>query len=106
MFKIDEGKREVQSLREHFLKLMNDIKEKNQLLEFSFYEVQTQETIVQQSREAFLVMELLRSELLMLREESSAMCSAHEERINSLLVDQARSVEESFQMELDLWIEA
>lgn len=105
VFRIDEGKREVQSLREHVLKLMNNIEEKNRLLEFANHELQARETVVQQSREALLVTESLRNEVLMLREESSAICSAHEERNSSLLVDQARSAEESFQMKLDLSIE-
>ena len=104
LFKIDEGKREIQALREHILRLTNDVEEKNRLLNFARSEIQSRENIVQQSREVLVTTDSLRGELSTLREEYSTMQFDHEERIRNFTAIESQSAEDRIQVELDLWI--
>ena len=104
LFKIDEGKREIQALREHILRLTNDVEEKNRLLNFARSEIQSRESIVQQSREVLVTTDSLRGELSTLREEYSAMQFDHEERIRNFTTIESQCAEDRFQVELDLRI--
>ena len=76
------------------------------IIDFNFArsEIQSRESIVQQSREVLITTDSLRGELSTLREEYYAMQFDHEERIHNFTAIESQSAEYRFKVELDLWI--
>jgi hypothetical protein len=104
-FQLDEAKREISKLQESMQILINDVEERDRLLQFTREEIQRRERLEEQNRASLLETKLLKNEICSIKSECIVMKDFYEDRLSHLHAKQAEYEEERLQMEIDFWVE-
>ena len=103
--RLDEAGREICRLQEHVRGMIESVRERDRLLQFSREESFARERLAEENREILLMNDLLKREVQSSAEECNCAKASYVDYLKRLDALFVQSKEESLQVEINYWIE-